>query len=335
MLRPLTLVVALLLACCAGCSGDDGSGGSGGSDDADTALRDALAKVAATDATRTYVEYGDVTLLDKLTEGGGEQGKRFLSVLGYGFSQLASTSQILAEELRFDPRKMTGAVQAGEPPRTAGLLWGEYDVAAVEKVLAARDIPAEEDAGGKRWTSGKDRELQLDGPLAGIARASELNVIRTADDTFAYAPARAGVDAVTEPGDDTLADDPVMHRLSGCLGEVAAAVLVAPSDADPTAYGVGVRVTEAGATTEVACLAPEGDPKGVREHVEQELKSGQTPSTRQPWSELLPGAKVAVVEFDSVVRVEAKPGADAPVGRVMQMLQTRDLAALGGGEQTR
>jgi hypothetical protein len=335
MLRPLTLVAALLLACCAGCSGDDGASGSGGSDDADTGLRDALAKVAATDATRTYVEYGDVTLLGPLTEGGGEQGKRFVTVFGYGFSQLATTSQLLADQLHFDPRKMAGAVQAGEPPETAGLLWGDYDVAAVEKVLADRDIPAEDDAGGKRWTSAKDRELQLDGPLAGIARTSELNVIRTADGTFAYAPARAGVDAVTEPGDDTLADDPVMHRLSGCLGEVAAAVLVAPSDEDPTAYGVGVRVTEDGTATEVACLAPDGDPKDIREHVEQELKDGLTPSTRQPWTELLPDATVDVVEFDSVVQVEARPGVDKPVGRVLQMLQTRDLAALGGAKQAR
>jgi hypothetical protein len=331
----LTLVVALLLACCAGCSGGDGAGGSGSSDDADTGLRDALAKVAATDATRSYVEYGDVTLLGTLTEREGEQGKRFVSVFGYGFSQLATTSQILAEQLHFDPRTMAGAVQAGEPPQTAGLLWGDYDVAAVEKVLADRDIPAEDDAGGKRWTSAKDRELQLDGPLAGIARTSELNVIRTADGTFAYAPARAGVDAVTEPGDDTLADDPVMHRLSGCLGEVAAAVLVAPSDEDTTAYGVGVRVTEDGDATEVACLAPDGDPKGMREHVEQELKDGQTPSTRQPWTELLPDATVDVVEFDSVVQVQARPGVDKPVGRVLQMLQTRDLAALGGAKVAR
>ena len=325
MLRPLTLVVAVLLACCTACSGSD-SGASDGA--ADSGLRDALGRVAATDATRKYVEYGDVALLSKLAD--GPDGKRFLGVSGYGFSQLAATAKVIADELHFDPTTMDGAVLAGQPPDTAGLLWGDYDAAPVEQALADRDIPSEDDGGGKRWTSAKDRELTLAGPLAGIARTSELNVIRTADDTFAYAPARAGVDAVTTPGDDTLADDPVMHRLSGCLDEVAAAVLVAPSADDPTAYGVGLRATEDGDVTEIACISPDGDPKAVRDHAEQEIKNGTTPTTRQPWTQLLPDAAVDVVEFGAVVRIVAKPGADDPVGRVIQMLLTRDLAVLAG-----
>ncbi len=325
MSRPLTLAVALLLACCAGCSGDGESGDAGGSD---TGLRAALARVAATDSTRAYAEYGDVALLGKLADGAA--GKRFLSIYGVGFSPIAPTSRTIADELRFDPMAMDGAVLAGQPPDTAALLWGDYDVAAVEQALAGRDVPAEDDADGRRWTSADDRELSLDGPLAGVARASELNVIHTADGAFGYAPARAGLDAVTTPGDDTLADDPVMHRLSGCLGEVAAAVLIAPGEDDATAYGVGVRATASGDVTEIACISPDGDPKGVRDHVERELADGTAPSSRQPWTELLPDATVDVVEFGAVVRVAAKPGAGDPVGRVMRLLQTLDLAALAG-----
>jgi hypothetical protein len=324
--RPLTLLAAVLLASCAACS-DTGSGdgdGSGG----DTGLRDALGRVAATDSTRQYVEYGDVALLSKLAD--GPDGRRFLGVSGYGFSRLATTSTIIADKLRFDATAMDGAVVAGQPPDTTGLLWGDYDVAAVEQKLADLGIPSEDDDGGKRWTSAKDHEIAFDGPLAGIARTSELNVIRTADGTFAYAPARAGVDAVTEPGGDTLGDDPVLLRLSGCLGDVAAALLVAPTGDDPTAYGVGIRATEDGEITEVACLSPDGDPKAVRDHVERELENGTTPSTRQPWDELLPDATVDVVEYGAVVRLVAKPAAGAPAGRVFNMLQTRDLAALAG-----
>jgi hypothetical protein len=325
VLRPLTLLVAVLLACCAACSGSD----SGGSEEAaDSGLRDALGRVAATDATRGYVEYGDVADVSKLAD--GPDGKRFLGVTGYGFSQIAATSKIIADKLRFDPMAMDGAVLTGQPPNTAGLLWGDYDVAALEQALADRDIPSEDDDGGKRWTSAKDRELSFDGPLAGIARTSELNAMRTADGTFAYSPTRAGVDAVTTPGDDTLADDPVMRRLSGCLDEVTAAVLVAPTGEDPAAYGVGLRITEDGDVTEIACISPDGDPKAVRDHAEQEIENGATPSTRRPWDELLPDATVDVVEFGAVVRIVAKPGAGEPAGRVMQMLQNRDLAALAG-----
>ena len=324
--RPLTLLATVLLACCAACSDGDSGGGSVGA--ADTGLRDALGRVAATDSTRQYVEYGDVALLGKLAD--GPDGKRFLGVSGYGFGRLAATSKIIADKLHFDPAAMDGAVTAGQPPDTTGLLWGDYDVAAVDTALADLDIPSEDDDGGKRWTSARDHEISFDGPLAGIAQTSELNVIRTADGTFAYAPARAGVDAVTEPGGDTLADDSVLLRLSGCLDEVTAAILVAPTEDDPTAYGVGIRATEGGDVTEVACLSPKGDAKAVRDHAEQEIENGTTPTGRQPWVDLLPDATVDVVEYGAVVRIAAKPAAGEPVGRVFTMLQTRDLATLAG-----
>ena len=58
--------------------------------------------------------------------------------------------------------------------------------------------------------------------------------------------------------------------------------------------------------------------------------ASDAPTTRQPWTQLLPDATVDVVEFGAVVRIVAKPGADDPAGRVFQMLLTRDLAVLAG-----
>jgi hypothetical protein len=318
----ITIVAALL---CAGCSGDGGDSGGGGGSGGD--LLAALERVAATDATRQYVEYGDVALLGNLAH----DGKRFLSLVGYGFSPIAPVSQIMAEELHFDPATMDGAVLAGQPPEWSGLLWGDYDVKAVDGSLRDRHIPAADDQGGTRWTSGDDKEINLNGPLTGIARTSELNDIHTGSGTFGYSASRAGLEAVTAPGDDTLADDPTLKRLAGCLGDVAAAVLAAKVHGETTAYAVGVRATAENVITEVACFAPDRDAKGMRDHVAGELKNGTAPATQQPWRELLPGASVDLAEFGSVVRVTAKPGDDAAVGRVMQMLQTRDLSALAGG----
>jgi hypothetical protein len=315
----LTVVAALLCAACSDEGEPDEAGESG--------LRDALARVAANDQTRRYVEYGDVARLARLADG----GDRFLGVLGYGFSPIAPSAQLMAEQLRFDPATMDGAVQVGQPPELAGVLWGDYDVETVDRELSGRDIPSEDSADGTRWTSADDGELSIDGPLTGIARTSELNVLHTAPATFAYAPARAGVDWVTAPGDDTLADDPLLRRLAGCLGDVVAAVIVTGVDGDPTSYAVGVRATGSGAVTEIACLAPPDDVSEMRDRVERELADGTAPTTRQPWDELLPDASVDLVEQASVVRIEAQPGADGPVGRVMRMLQTRDLAALAGG----
>src|SRR3954454_14534054 len=253
----MIIIAAAMLS--AGCSGGDGdSGDSAGSGQGggwlgsgDSGLTAALGKVAATDATRQYVEYGDVAVLGRLAH----DGKRFLSLVGYGFSPIAPVSQLMAEELHFDPATMDGALLAGQPPDWSGVLWGDYDVEAVDGALRDRDIPAEKDGECTRWTSGEDKEINLDGPLTGIARTSELNDIHTASGTFGYSSTRAGLAAVTAPGDDTLAGDPTLGGLAGCLGDAAAAILAAKVNGETTAYAVGVRASDGGAITEVACVA--------------------------------------------------------------------------------
>ncbi len=317
MLRPAPAALLALALFCAGCSGDPAGEESG--------LRGALARAGADGNTRAYVEYGDVARLTALAK----DGKRFLGISGYGYGPIASTSRVMADELGFDPAAMDGGLVVGRPPDQAGVLWGDYDVDALDRELAGRGIPAEDSRGGRRWTSAADKEIKLDGPLAGVARTSELNDIRTAPGSFAYSSARAGLDLVTAPGGGTLADDPLMRRLSRCLGDVVAAV-VTTAEGDATTYAVGIRAPSARDVTEVACLAPGGDPKAVRDRVARELEDGSAPSTRQPWRELLPHASADLVQFGLIVRIEAKPGPDDPVGRVMQMLQTRDLAALAG-----
>jgi hypothetical protein len=327
VLRPtLTITVAAVLLCAA-CSSGDGFGITGES--GGTGLRAALGRVAANDQTRQYVEYGDVARLSKLAG----DGERYITLLGYGFSPLANTYKIMAKELRFDPTKMDGAVLAGQPPDQAGVLWGDYDVDALERALADRDIASEDSGDGKRWKVADDQEIDFEGPLVDIVPTAGLNSIQTGPGVFAYSSTRAGVDSVTAPGDDTLADDPLMGRLAGCLGDVSAAVLTTKVEGDPMSYGVGARIPADGAATEVACLAPvDGDAKALRDKVEQELKNGVVPSVRKPWAELLPNATVELVENGSVVRIEAKP-ADGPVGRVIQLLQNRDLPALAGSRR--
>jgi len=311
-------VVAVLVAT-AGCADADEDG-----------LLGALGQVRATDSTRLYVEYGDLAAIRRLS--GTDQDKtdrdRFLGISGTGFSNLAPSAVPMTEDLRFDPSAMDEALVAGQPPDWVGVLWGDYDVEALDRELADRGIPSAAALGGTRWRSGADRELRVEGPLTGIARTNELNNLRTAPDSFIYAPARAGLDWAVLPGADTLADDPVLAALAGCLGDVVAAVFVRPEE-DPTAYAVGVRAPSAAEVTDVACLAPTdaGTATRLRDRVEGELADGSAPSTRQPWSELLPDASVDVVD-GAVVRIEAKPV--GPVGRVLQMLFNRDLAALAG-----
>lgn len=283
-----------------------GCGGGGETTTDDAGLMAALGKVRATAETRTSVEYGSPGRIRALAD-----QDRFQQLLGYGYGTIATSAKVIADKLDFDPAELDEAVVAGQPPRWAGVLWGDYDVAAVDGRLGDLGIAKQDDGGGTRWNSGDDFEMDLeDGPFTGIVTTSEFNNIRTADGSFAYSPARAGIDWVTEPGDETLADDDAVAPLAKCLGDVVAARIVEGEAA-------GVRV-EGSEVTEVICL------KGDKGRVERELADGAVPSTRQPWSELLPEAKVADAG-DGLVRITAKPK-DA-VGRSLRVIATGDLAA--------
>lgn len=287
------LATALVLA---GCGGDDGSSGSG--------LVDALGKVRATSESRKFVEFG--------APGRVPEGERFRSVTGYGYGQVAQTSIQVRERLGLDLAKFDAGIVAGQPPRWVGAVWGEYDSSAVEGKLAELGATREkEELGGTLWRTAEDGEMDpAGGRMREVVQLNQFNTIRTAGDSFAYSPAAAELEWVAAPGDDTLADDEAIGPLARCLGDVVAAML--------TDAGQAVGVREDG--TEVICLDAD------RAAVERAL-AGDVPSTRQPWAELLPGAKVD--ESDGRTRVTVAPSDDRPVGRVMQMLQRRDLDGLG------
>jgi hypothetical protein len=295
-------VAALALAGCGGGGDATRNGPTGG----DVGLMAALGKVRATAETRVYIDYGSPGRIRAL-----DDQDRFEQLRGYGYSSIANYAKVVAEKLDFDPASLNEGVVAGQPPRWAGVLWGDYDVAAVDGRLGDLGIDEQDDGDATRWNSGDDFEIDLaNGPFTGIVSTSEFNNIRTADGSFAYSPARAGIDWVTDAGDETLADDDVVAPLATCLGDVVAATI-----ADGQAAGVRATSDE---VTEVICL--EGD-KG---RVEKELAEGSTPSTRQPWSDILPGAKV-VDAGDGLVRITATP--KDTVGRSLRLIQTRDLTA--------
>ena len=300
----IAVVATLVLGGC-------GGGGDATRDDptqADVGLMAALGKVRATAETRVYVDYGSPARVRALMD---QDKDRFQQLQGYGYGAIANYSRVIADKLDFDPAALDEAVAAGQPPRWAGALWGDYDVAAVDGRLGGLGIDKQDDGDATRWNSADDFEIDLaNGPFSGIGTTSELNNIRTADGSFAYSSARAGIDWVTAPGDETLADDDAVAPLAKCLGDVVVATI-----ADGQA--AGVRATES-EVTEVICL------KGDKSRVARELADGSAPSTGQPWSDLLPAAKVADVG-DGLVRITATPKDTA--GRSLRLIATRDLAA--------
>lgn len=279
----------------AGCSGDEAPPNVFGS-----GLAVALGKVRANDDTRVAVEYGAPARVREL-------GERFRTVEGYGFGMIANTTRLVDEALAVDPRSFDEAIVVGQAPRWGAVLWGDYDVDTVNDRLAGLGIERAEEDGATRWTGGADYEVDLEGPFAGVVQTTQFNSIRTADGAFAYAPAAAGVDWVTEPGDQTLAEDEVIGGFGRCLGDVVAAMIV-----DGAA---GVRADG----TEVFCV--DGDKAAVEKALEE-----QPLSNGQPWEELLPGWRAEQV--DGLVRVTAPADEKLPVGRVLRAMSAKDIQDL-------
>lgn len=315
------MLIAISFAGVTSCS-DDSDGGSG------SGLLAALGKVKATDATRGYVEYGNAAAARGLLDA---DRARFLAVSGFGMGNLRNYYQLVSQDLGFDPLAAREAITAGSPPDWSAIIWGDYDVTAVNKHFTDLGVPRADDGDVTTWTSSADGSIKLDSPLVTMAGPNTLNNVRTAPGSFAFSPKQNTLTWVTDPGDDTLAGDPAMKSLAGCLGDVMAAVIT-KSENSPETVAVGVRAPSATDVTDVICVAPgTRDPASIRGHVSNELANGQSPQANRPWSDLLPQAKVEVSGFpEPAVRITSTPGTGNPPGRPIQMLNNRDLDALLG-----
>jgi hypothetical protein len=257
----------------------------------------ALGKVRANEDTRVAVEYGAPARVREL-------GERFRDLEGYGFGTIANSAKLVDDAIGLDPGAFDEALVVGQPPRWGAALWGDYDVDTVRDRLDGMGIERD---GPTRWTSGEDFEIDFEGPFVGVVQTNQFNSIDTRDGTFAYGPAAAGVEWVTDAGDETLAKDARISGLARCLGDVVAARIEQGA--------VGVR--EDG--TEVFCL--DGDLDAVKTALD-----GNVPSTQEPWDEFLPGLKVE--QDGDLVRVTAPSNGDKPVGRLLRAMMTGDLRGL-------
>jgi hypothetical protein len=294
--KPVVIIVAAGLVL-AGCSDDAADQGG---------LLGALGRVRATADTRKSVEYGEPAAVRGLV---GDNKARYQLLQGYGYGSIASYSLKVKDTLGLDLTGFDGAIVAGDPPNQATTLWGEYDRSTVDKKLGDLKIDNEKGLGGTRWRAADDHEVNLDGPFTDVVPPAQFNDILTRDGAFAFSPASAGVEWVTEPGDGTLADDSVLAPLAKCLGDVVVARLQA------TGQAAGVRRDG----TDVICL------KADEDQVSKALK-GDSPATGEPWDQLLPRATVD--EAEGLARVTAPAGDDRPAGRGLQMMLNHDLDAL-------
>jgi hypothetical protein len=297
-------------------------------------LLGALWRVRATDNTRKYVEYGNVAQIRALVDA---DRQRFLSLTGSGMSRLGQYYQTVSEDLAFDPLSFREAVTVGYPPDWSGILWGDYDVDAVNQRFADLGVERSERDGATFWTADPNGGFQVDAPLTGIAGPATLNNVRTRPGSFAFSPRQDTLTWVTEPGDDTLAGDPTITALAGCLGEVISATFHTEAGTRPEPVAVGVRAPSAADATDIICVAPNSRDRAaeILRHTSELLATGRTSGpglgSGQPWSTILPNATAELTgESTSVVRIVSSPGADHAPGQTQRLMSRGELTELLG-----
>jgi hypothetical protein len=313
----VTAIAVVLTGLLAGCSSEE---------EPTTGLVTMLGKVKATPQSRMSVEYGD---LDRQRALAAAAPDRTRSLRGTGLGNLAQYTVTIKDGVGLDLLAMHKAIRVGIPPQWAGLVEGDYDVGAVNKQLAAHGVHRDSgDDEASNWSSGADNELRADGPMAGIVPLNEFTKLRTAKGSFAYSP-NQDLGWVTDPGEDTLAEDPAMRDLADCLGDVLSAHIsaVGPSK---LMVASGVRATSPQDATEIICAEPGSDLAAqLQQRAMSQLSDGQT-TREQPWSQILPGAKVDIAGKSSTcVRITMATPSTKPIGTTAA-LRADDLAELFG-----
>jgi hypothetical protein len=332
----IVMVLAMAVWGVAGCM----SGGNGNPGKTDKAVPDgktepgllpALGRVRATDSTRKHIRYGDLAATRALVEA---DQKRFQKLHVDSSGDLGVFSPSISDNLGFDPLSFREGVKAGIAGDWAAILWGDYDVDAVDKRFAAFGIERSTTDGATTWTIDADNRRPDSGPLIWIAGPKALNNVRTRPGSFAYAIRRDTLAWVTDPGDDTLARDPKIKALAGCLGDVVAGLISAEPTKVVETVAAGVRAPSATDVTEVICIAPGSRERAeeIRRHASEELSTGKPRLLDNPWSELLPAAEAELTgERSDVVRVVARLGAQpSPISIMQLMVPGGDAADLLG-----
>lgn len=323
-IRPLVVLaaVALLVSCSSSSHHDSGP---------PTSLRGALDKIAANDNTRGWVEYGRPKAM-LAANGGSPSHVPYGGVFGYGLSDLASTYQLLAPLIGFDPTRADAAVAVGQPPNRAGWLIGGMDAGQIEQALGK--LGAKKDGSALRLAP--DNQINLNGPLSQKVQVPTtfLNVVAPNGDSVRYGPSSAALDLVATTDGDTLGSDKTVQAVASCLGDPLAAVLTDQPTGTSGAHreiGLGVTGTSTSDATEELCVATgsSNDAAAMRALLQTALTSGKSLARNEPWSQLLTGPSVEL-RSGNVVRATAHPAQGTSAATLFQALLNKDLTTLIG-----
>ncbi|MGP3916512.1 hypothetical protein [Nonomuraea sp. 10N515B] len=237
-------------------------------------LLGALADVSGEGPAAAYLEYGEPAWWRRF--GGSGDRRRWLPAAGSGLGSLAHAAAALPKTTGMTPEAGARAIAIGVPPQQAFRFDGGVDPGAVRAKLAALGGKPGRLGGHDGFSFAPDAEMDLSRTIApGVT--NQLNKVVVTDTTVATATATGPLAAVMGSG-PSLADSPGHAAMAACLGDVAAATIMAPSvPGSVTLYGVGLR-RPAGLgdrPVNIICVLPSAS---AAAEVEQSLTTRLTPT---------------------------------------------------------
>jgi len=318
-------VAGMLLAAACGGSGS-------GAPSLSTPLLRVLGRVAATATTRTYVSFDDTSGLTALV--GKNTFTGYGSLLFLGAPELGQSALVLDNGVALPDADYT--VSAGLPPRTVSLVAGGQSSDKIDTALTKLG-----------WTSRNG--VLVAPPLGALAGntapllAEAMAQARTDGADLAYGQQSASLADVGHPSGATLAWDPIIGAVAGCLGDVVAATIVTTFPPNPggiTPSGVAVGIRRPGTKTDTphaaVCAAFPDDATANRYagKVRDQLAHGVSARTASPYSSMLTHPAVTVVGGgEHLVSLQADTP-DRP-GLVLSLALHHDLPELNCGNPLR
>jgi hypothetical protein len=316
----LAIFAAVLVAVTAGCS----SGGSGGS-----GLETALARVSDTANNRDAIYYDNTGELVSLVGSSlSAESKGYGQLRGMGALNIAAYMTTLPGDTGINLFAENYAISAGgNPPATVALVAGGQDASVVTGRLLKLG-----------WKKGANGTLTGPPPLTaqgnGASYAISMAKVQAANSDVLYGGSSANLSQIGSPSGATLASDPGISALAGCLGNVVAAAMYGGPDtsvtAAPTEVAVGVSQPSSATATPhaVVCVSwpSQAAANTYAANLRKVLSAGLSPELNERWSVILPHATVTSVGGDThVVEWQADP---SNAETVFIMLNDAGLPAL-------
>lgn len=317
-------LAAALVVISAGCSGS----GSGGSGSGGSGLEAALARVADTPNNQSVIYYDNTSALVSLVgKSLSAEAKGYGELRGNGATNLVSSMALLPHDTGINLLDESYAITAGAPPASLTLVADGQDGTLVTGQMTKLG-----------WKKGAGGTLAGPSPTTASMDTAEYAIhmrkVQAANSDVLIGGASADLSQIGSPSGSTLADNPGIKALAGCLGNVVAATMYggrfATIKADPTEVAVGISQPAKASVAPHAVVCVSWPSQAAADtyaaNVRKVLATGLSLRSNERYSALLGHATVTNVGGDAhIVEWQAAP---VTAETVFEMQVTDDLPAL-------